>query len=398
MRLSGTPFHFSYCLNVHPGESLQDLQQAVETCLPEIKQALCPDQPFGLGLRLANLAANDLLIPGALPAFKSRLQDQNLYAFTVNAFPYGAFHQTRVKENVYAPDWRSPERLHYTRNIFKLLAELLPENTRGSVSTVPLAYAAWTFSEADRALVRKHLGDLAYDLATLEATTGKTLHLGLEPEPDCTLETTPQTVRWFEEELFNQAAPELAQRKHIPRAKAEALLRRHIGVCFDTCHVAMQFEDPAEALQTYRQHGIRISKVQLSAALECDHAPENLKALAAFDDGVYLHQVKSASGQAWPDLPALFSSPDSASAPAGDTLRIHCHVPLHWPGADTLRSTRHTLTPAFWHALHKSDCEHLEVETYTFDVLPPALRNSSLTQNIISECTWALQALERNQP
>ena len=394
MRLSGTPFHFSYCLNVHPGETLADLMSVLDHSIPEIRAGLCPDEPFGLGLRLANQAARSLQDPDTLKQLASGLDRRNLYAFTVNAFPYGAFHRTRVKENVYAPDWRSAERLDYTRNVFHALAALLPEDTRGSVSTVPLAYGTWTFTEADRARVRQHLGDLAFELADLETTTGKTLHLGLEPEPDCTLETTAQTVTWFEEELFRKAAPELAARKHITEDAAEVMLRHHIGVCFDTCHVAMQFEDPLEALQTYIRQGIRISKVQISAALECDASSETLHALKAFDDGVYLHQVKSSGGEAWPDLPALFATPPQR----GQTFRVHCHVPLHWPGDGGLRSTRHTLSPGFWQTLHASGCEHLEVETYTFDVLPQTLRGTTLPRNIISECAWALDALKRNTP
>jgi hypothetical protein len=391
MRLPGTPFHFSYCLNVHPGESLDDLYRVLDTCIPEIKQALSPGAPFGLGLRLANRAAAELQSPEHLAALRDRLKSGNLYAFSVNAFPFGAFHQARVKENVYAPDWRTPERLDYTRNVFNALAGLLPEDTSGSVSTVPLSYGAWALNESDHLRIRQQLCDLAFELALLEETTGKTLHLGLEPEPDCTLETTRQTVSWFEDGLFRLGAPELAKQKGLDIDFAEDLLRRHIGVCFDTCHVAMQFEDPLEALQTYTRHGIRISKVQVSAALECDPSPESLIALRDFDDGVYLHQVKSESHQSWPDLSALFAHPPAPSA----KLRIHCHVPLHWPGSGLLRSTRPTLTPAFWQALPQCGCEHIEVETYTFDVLPPDVRGGSLTRNILSECEWALAALKR---
>lgn len=392
MKLAGTPFHFSYCLNVHPGGELADLLRVLERDLPVIRDALCEEGSFGLGLRLAHPAAEALQSLDGLYALRSQMEALNLYAFTVNAFPYGLFHGARVKEKVYAPDWRTPERLVYTRQVFRALAELLPEGICGSVSTVPLAYGSGTFTEADQARFRRHLGDLAFELAAGEAETGKTLHLGLEPEPDCLLETTAQTVHWFENELFGKGAGELAFRKGISRDRAETMLRHHIGVCFDTCHVAMVFEDPLEALRTYLRHGLRISKVQISAALECEAGPGAMRSLAAFDDGVYLHQVKSACGRAWPDLPAFFGEPPAP----GERLRIHCHVPLHWPGGEMLGSTRHTLTPAFWQALHPSGCEHLEVETYTFDVLPRRLRGMSLTQNVISECTWAMASLREH--
>ena len=386
------PVDFSYCLNVHPGETLADLQHVLHTHLPDIRSALAPtpDTPFGLGLRIAREAATALNTPRALADLQAQLQAQQLYAFTVNAFPYGAFHQTRVKENVYAPDWRTPERFTYTRDVFDILSRLLPPDTAGSVSTVPLSYAAWPLSAADRAQMRRHFIELTQHLARIEAQTGSLLHLGLEPEPDCTLETTPQTLAWFENELFRHAAQEMAALDHTTPAQAEALFRRHIGICFDTCHVAMQFEDPAAALRAYTRAGIRISKVQLSAALEVAPTPTPPEHLRDFDDGVYLHQCKSANGQSWPDLPRRLADPHPYTHP----LRIHCHVPLHWPG-DTLRqTTRHTLQPDFFAALGQSDCQHIEVETYTFNVLPPDLQTTTLTENIIHECQWAQQNLQ----
>ncbi|MCC5849050.1 MAG: metabolite traffic protein EboE [Verrucomicrobia bacterium] len=388
--------HFSYCLNVHPGESLSEVRHAIATHVLAIQKGLSPFQtstepnpPFGLGLRIAKHAADELKAPGALESFRELLQSLNLYAFTLNGFPYGAFHQTRVKENVYAPDWRRPERFHYTRDLFDLLAKLLPADTAGSVSTVPLSYGAWTLSDADRAVMRKHFCDLALHLSRIEAETGKLLHIGLEPEPDCTLETTPQTVQWFNDDLFAQGSAELSQSAGIPKTDAERLLRRHIGVCFDTCHVAMQFEDPAASMRTLVREGIRISKVQVSAALETDAARISPEALSAFDDGVYLHQMKSSKGKAWPDIPEWRDAP----APNAGTLRIHCHVPLHWPGDDLLGSTRHTLTPAFRDALRESGCDHIEVETYTFNVLPAALRSGNVEQDMIQECIWTLRNL-----
>ena len=388
--------HFSYCLNVHPGESLAQVRQAISSHVPAIHKGLSPHRnaadaraPFGLGLRIARKAADELKDPAALDTFRELLQSLNLYTFTINGFPYGAFHQTRVKENVYAPDWRTPERFQYTRDLFDLLAVLLPDDTAGSVSTVPLSYGAWPLSETDRAAMRKHVCDLALHLSRIEAETGKVLHLGLEPEPDCTLETTPQTLQWFKDELFAKGAAELAHAAGLIPNEAETLLRRHIGVCFDTCHVAMQFEDPAAAMRSLVREGIRISKIQLSAALETDAARISPEALSAFDDGVYLHQMKSVKGHAWPDIPAWRAAPD----PGAGTLRIHCHVPLHWAGDDLLKSTRHTLTPAFRDALHESACEHVEVETYTFDVLPAALRTGNVEQDMIHECDWALRTL-----
>lgn len=343
----------------------------------KVKEALSPDKSFGLGLRLAREATEALAASGEAARLREEMAATGLHVFTVNAFPYGAFHGTRVKEAVYAPDWLHPKRLDYTRRVFDVLAELLPPGMEeGSVSTVPLSYGGWADRNRDLSAFVDPLVELTRHLARLEEKTGKLLHLGLEPEPDCTLETTGQTVDWFHSHLF----------KH-PEA---ALLRRHIGVCFDTCHVAMQFEDPESSFKALRDAGIRVSKVQVSAALECKEGV-NPGLLRSFDDGVYLHQVKSSQGQSWPDLPAWFSSGDRR----GDgTLRVHCHVPLDWEGDDQLCSTRHTLRPGFWRELLQSECRHVEVETYTFGVLPEALRRGTVEEDITRECLWAKNQLQ----
>ncbi len=386
----GDPFHFSYCLNVHPGESLADARHAIATYPPCLRDAL--GAPFGLGLRLADAAARELADPETLATFRQELEAAGLYAFTVNAFPQGAFHRTRVKERVYQPDWREPDRLAYTLRVFDALAGLLPAGVDGSASTVPLSYAARPCDAAARAAMRRHLIALAAHLVRIESERGILLHLGLEPEPDCTLETTPQTLAYFQDELFRQGRDELAASEKISAATAETWLRRHLGVCLDTCHMALQYEDPAASLRAYAAAGVRVSKVQVSAALETDPElpPERLR---AFDDGVYLHQVKTrdAAGVVGGarDLPDWLAAPD----PRARELRIHVHVPLHWPGGDGFRSTRHTLGPAFWQALRASDCRHVEVETYTFDVLPAALRGGGLAQNLLGECRWALAGL-----
>lgn len=373
MRLSHDR-HFSYCLNIHPGESLEDIRQVLRTQIPEIKQALCPDAPFGLGLRIARQASLDLTRSGQLDGFKQDLELAGCYAYTINGFPYGAFHHTRVKENVYLPDWSSPDRVSYTCDLFDQLTSLLPDGVDGSISTVPLGYK-YKPSPSEYETYITHLRSVARNLGRIEEETGTELHLGLEPEPDCLLETTDETLAFFE-------------RLYEASGKDEPLVRRHIGVCMDTCHAAMQFEDPEESLQRLRKAGIRLSKVQISAALECDAEILHPESLRDFDDGVYLHQVKSSSGRSWRDLPEWFASPD----PDAGRLRIHAHVPLHWKGTDELRSTRHTLTPGFWQALRESDCRHLEVETYTFNVLPESIRaGNSIARDMISECRWALE-------
>jgi hypothetical protein len=361
--------HLTYCMNVHPGETWEDLILAVRTHLPDVKQQLSPDAPLGAGLRLSGLACDTC--NGREHELREALDAVGAYAFTVNAFPYGAFHRTRVKEQVYLPDWSDPKRVDYTLKAAGILAAVLPAGMEGSVSTVPLGYK----DEHRTSMFVPHLVEVARGLERIYDTTGKRIHVGLEPEPDCILETTGETVTFFHQ-LF--------------RHPEEALLRRAIGVCLDTCHVALQFEDPATALNRYRSEGILISKLQLSAALEVEADRVRTEDLTSFDDGVYLHQVTSSSGKRWRDLPDWRSSPDSGAG----TLRIHCHVPLDWQGDSRFPSTRHTLTPEFWKTVNQLQQPHLEVETYTFDVLPDDVRRQkNVTRSMADECMWVLNTI-----
>jgi hypothetical protein len=368
-------------MNVHPGESWEETVQAVRTHIPAVKRGLCPDAPFGVGLRLSARACKQGA--GREHELRQALNEVGAYAFTVNAFPYGAFHHTRVKENVYLPDWSDPERVEYTLNAANILAAVLPEGMEGSVSTVPLGYKyepRLPRGRHQRAKFKEHLLETATGLENIHQQTGKLIHLGLEPEPDCILETTEETMSFFRD-LFQH-----------PQG---AMICTYIGVCLDTCHVALQFEDPAWALRRYQSENIRISKIQLSAALEVPADQVCPDDLNPFDDGVYFHQVTSSSGSRWRDLPQWRSAPD----PEAGLLRIHCHVPLDWPGSSSLRSTRHTLGPEFCEQVRQLDSPHLEVETYTFGVLPPSLsRQKSVAENMTDECAWALDYISSLNP
>lgn len=370
------PLHLSYCLNVHPGESLDALLDAVRGPAAEVARQVAGPAPFGLGLRVGAEAAAALRDRDAALALRDELSARRLYAFTINGFPYGRFHGGAVKEQVYEPDWRTPERLRYTRDLAHLLVRLLPEGVAGSISTVPVGFAARLQDPAAQEAAIANLLACARFLARLEAETGCEIHLGLEPEPACLLETTGDAVA-FMGQLLLAAGP-----------NEEALVRRHVGVCFDTCHVALAFEPLADAWSRYAAEGIRVSKVQLSAALEADAGPAACDALGAFEEPVYLHQVRArmpdGSVRAWDDLPAARAAwPRDAEA-----VRVHFHVPLHAEPGTPLRSTANQLDEGFLRLLADGRCAHAEVETYTFDVLPPALRGDRVEESIVRELAW----------
>lgn len=390
------PLHLTYCLNIHSGESWTDNFTAIREKALAIKQRVAPDQWFGLGLRLSQHAATRLLSDQALiDEARAFFAEQQMYPFSINGFPYGRFHAGPVKEQVYAPDWRTPERRDYTMQLADVFTHFLPPEVDGSISTVPGSFKPWIEGDDDRNLIAKHLAVVVAYLAAIRDDTGQEIHLGLEPEPDCFLERTDETIAFFENYLLTTSVEEVERLLRCDRAHAEATLRRHLGVCVDTCHVALQYEDPFEALKAYRAAGIRISKVQLSAALAGPGLPTTWEALKSFNEPVYLHQVKALMPEgaiaSWYDLPtALEEGPTMQEI---EEVRVHFHVPLFASNFGTLSSTVGSLEPRFFHALRKGVTSHVEIETYTFDVLPAEFSPGDVVKSVGREYSWVMQEL-----
>jgi sugar phosphate isomerase/epimerase len=397
MRLPQNPLlHLTYCQNIHPGESWAENHAALSQKAVAVKNTLHAAGSFGLGLRLSATAAAELADPAALAEGAALFAAQNLYPFSINGFPYGRFHQGPVKENVYAPDWRTHERLSYTLQLAEVLAHWLPAGEEGSISTVPGSFAPWIKNREDEVSMARNLGAAAAGLARIEARTGRRIHLGLEPEPDCFLETTAQTLAFFADALPAGALPVLREQLQVGPEAALELLHRHVGVCFDTCHVALQYEDLTTSLRAYRSAGVLLSKIQLSAALRAPATPEAIEALKAFREPTYLHQVKArgphGTRKAWTDLPAgLAALPAETGL---EELRVHFHVPLFVAPRAPLASTADSLDLPFWKEVLAGACPHLEIETYTFDVLPPEVHPGDIVESIAAEYRWVLGQLE----
>ena len=378
----GQAAHATYCLNIHPGESWTENLAAIRQHVPEVRAALDLPGEFGLGLRLSARAAAELAEPARLAEFRAVLADQGLYVFTVNAFPYGTFHGTRVKEQVYAPDWSTPERVQYTLDVARILATLLPEGVAGSISTVPGTYRAWS-DEARVACMVRNLARTVAELARIETETGRRIQLALEPEPDCLWDTAVDCAR-----LFNEDIPALAE---IP----ESRVQRHLGVCLDTCHQAVIFEPPLASLRKLVAAGVPVAKIQVSAAPAFPCSTEGLAQAAAFVDSCYLHQtaIRTPDGDVrrFPDLPEALAAADRL--PPTSELRTHFHIPLCVGAWQTMRSTRDQLGPDFWELALSAGVGQFEAETYTFDVLPPALRRQTVGQNVAAELRWLRAAL-----
>ena len=385
------PLHLSYCLNIHPGETWAENLRAIREKAGLVRQLVSAGQWFGLGLRLSAQAAEDLsgnpaLRAEALDAFS----EAEMYPFSVNAFPYGRFHGGTVKEHVYSPDWRMLDRRNYTFQVADILAGWLPEGVDGSISTVPGSYKAWIKDPSAVSAMAENIGAVAAYLGALQEDTGREIHLGLEPEPSCYMETTAEMIAFFKNELMTTGVEEIKRIRKCYTKEAEEMMRRHVGVCFDTCHVALQFENPLEALRLYRAEGIRISKVQLSAALVVSGDAEGWESLKPFAEGVYLHQVRGrrtdGSIASWDDLPQALADTDAHEGI--EEVRVHFHVPLFFKGAGKLGSTVGTLCPDFFHELRTGATSHVEIETYTFDVLPKEIHPGDVVKSIAREFDW----------
>lgn len=377
--------HLAYSTNIHRGNSWEETFASLRDYTLKVRGVVSPDgEPFGIGLRLSNEASLELEAPERMAAFHAWLEAENCYVFTINGFPYGNFHGSRVKEQVYAPDWQHPERLDYTKRLFDLLVALLPKGVEGSVSTSPGSFKSFITDPSQVEAIKANLIACAQYIETLSDKHGRDLHLGLEPEPFGYVETTPETVDFFHE-LF-AAAPD-----------AE-LIQRRIGVNYDTCHMAIQFETAAESLAELVKHKIRISKVHLSSALSVAPTETARVALKDFIDPVYLHQVvgRSPSGSIarWEDLDQALESPGDASE--NDEWRIHFHVPLYAKPQDGMATTvDHLEATLDFVAQHRSVCSHFEFETYTWEVLPAHLRAESVTEQLIAEYKWCLDAFTK---
>lgn len=365
MSLSRLPL--SYCTNVHAGRSVAEVEAGLDRYTVPVARGF--NRPLAAGLWLAEPVVRELLSTGdGVVRFAEGLARRGLTCHTLNAFPYGDFHSDRVKEKVYLPDWSQPQRLDYTTRCAQVLAALLPERVDGSISTLPLGFKG--FEHAPEFLTRAcaQLTACARTLAELRGRTGKMVQLAIEPEPLCILETTDEAIDFFRR-LWDQAESEGALED----------VRTHLGLCYDVCHQAVEFEDIPASIGALTTAGVRINKVHISCALELDNPASNAEGRAALRQYIeprYLHQTiaRSAGGSIarFTDLSEeLLSNPATGFRDAL-AWRIHFHVPVNAERLGPLATTRPALADALRAVALLDYAPHLEVETYTWEVLPGA--------------------------
>jgi hypothetical protein len=393
--------HLTYCTNIHAGETWEDHFAALKKNFPEIKQEVSPDAPMGIGLRLSNIACIELMKDSNLHEFKSWLDSNDAYVFTMNGFPYGGFHNTVVKEQVHAPDWTTHHRYDYTLQLFHILSELIPDGMQGGISTSPLSYRYWFGDKKEEAIeiATSNIVGIAEYLIALRQTTGKILHLDIEPEPDGILETGREFIDWYENVFLPEGIKRISEGFSVSQYDAEALLKDHITLCYDVCHFAIGYESHKEVIDELDEYGIKIGKFQISAALKADFPEtgskgEISKAFNKYNEPTYLHQVVARKGESdlirYRDLPQALADIDHAGV---KEWRAHFHVPVFAQYDGVIQSTQSDIVEIL--KLQKQLCltDHLEVETYTWEVLPDALK-LPINQSIVRELLWVADQIE----
>jgi len=360
----------TYCTNIHPGESWDEIFSAVRLHAPVVKKQVSPDAPFPIGLRVSGRAAREITDTQA-ENFHRWCREEGFFVASVNGFPYGTFHKTPIKQAVYLPDWRFSERVEYTKRLTQLLSLWLPEGMTGSISTVPVGFRSCIDKE-HMPTVKKNLQDALDFLDRISQDTGNEILLSMEPEPGCVLETTQDLVEYF------------TRLDLLPHQQ------NRLAACYDCCHQALQFENPAESLNLLAGNDVRIGHVQVSSALRLMGADIGL--LHRFQEPYYLHQTvgrkKSGELLRYDDLDLAISA-----APADiEEWRVHFHVPVFTDTTGNCDSTRFFLQeilPLFPAQLV------LEVETYTWSILPPELQGDSVTDCLIREIGWVTETIMR---
>ncbi len=392
MELPGGVGHLTYSTLVHPGDTWADMWNSLTTYVPQVKERFSPNNSFGVSLRLSGSSAQSLTDSAEeREKLKRFLGENDMYLYTVNAFPHGPFKNQVVKEQVYEPDWRSDIRAEYTMQVADILAEVAADHVNPSIQSPPLGFKPRvTSDEVVQAYTRQTLRVVAH-LAKIRERTGRTVTLALEPEPFCYLETTDEAVDYFSNFLYTDAsADSLAKTLGTSRADAHDILRRHLGVVFDICHQAVEFEDSDVSLQKLQKAGIPIMKLQEAAALWVPDVTQGIvDVLKKYADTIYLTQTvekKDGKIKRFLNLEDAFKAWEEDPGPR--EWRSHFHVPVFLEDLGEFMTTRFAIENALDFHKRNPCSDQLEIETYTWDVLPDHLKTGNIVDYVERELEW----------
>jgi hypothetical protein len=397
MNLGSGLGHLTYSTLVHAGDTWEDMWTSLTTYVPQVKARVSPDEDFGLSLRLSASSAQTLVDSRTeRQKLSSFLSDNGLYLYTANAFVYGGFKDQVVKERVYEPDWTTEDRVRYTINVADILAEVGRADVNPSIQTPPMAFKPKVTGEDVVDRITDNVLRVVAHLVELERRTGTTVTLAIEPEPHCFLETTDETVAYFAEHLYSERFVRgLAARTGLPISEANATLRKHLGVVYDVCHQAVEYEDPRDAIAKLVTAGIPIFKLQMAAALRvADVTQDDVDRLKQFAESIYLTQtVERRDGEIrrFLNMEDAFAAWDADPGPR--EWRTHFHVPVFLADLGTVGTTRFAIEEAL--ALHREAplSRQLEVETYTWDVLPDEFKTGDIVEYVSRELEFVRSEL-----
>ncbi len=399
--------HLSYCSNIHAGENWTDHFEKLKTHIPAIKDRLSPAASYGIGLRLSHVASLELRKQDTLETFQQWLRGNNCYVYTMNGFPYGSFHHTKVKDQVHAPDWTTAERVQYTIRLAQILAALLPSGLDGGISTSPLSYRFWHPESQWPDIFEKstmHVLQVVEQLIKIKNTTGKSIHLDIEPEPDGLLGESSEFIEWYTGYLRPLGTIYLQEKFDYTEEEALESLKEHVQLCYDVCHFAICYEDHQQVINRLKTLDIKTGKIQISAALKAPLSNDAAKresvinAFRSLDEPTYLHQVVAKQNDGrylrYADMPAALADANNILV---NEWRAHFHVPLFIENFGLLESTRKDIEKVLSIHHHHPFTNHLEVETYTWEVLPDSLR-VAIDESIIRELSWVKTLIKEEQP
>jgi sugar phosphate isomerase/epimerase len=389
--------HLTYSTLVHPGDTWAEIWDSLNRYVPKVKERVSPDRPFGVSLRISAASAATLTSDANERAkLRAFLDERDMYLYTVNAFPYGPFKNTLVKERVYEPDWRTDERADYTRQVADILAEVSAPGVEPTIQSPPLGFKPRVSGpEVVDAFTRQVIGTVAH-LVKLRERTGRLVRLALEPEPACFLETTEEAVDYFTNHLYaDGAVASVAEQTGLSRNEAQRALQEHLGMVYDICHQAVEYEDIGASLRRLADTGIPVFKLQEAAAVRVPEVTqEKVDALRQYADTVYLTQtVERRNGE----LTRYLNLEDAFEAwerdPGPREWRTHFHVPVFLEDLGDFKTTRFAIEDAL--KFHKANklSPHLEIETYTWDVLPDHLKTGDIVDYVTMELEWVREQL-----
>jgi hypothetical protein len=391
--------HLTYSTLVHPGDTWDEMRHSLETYVPEVKRRFSPDAPMGVSLRISNASAQRLIAdPDEQAWVKAFLEANDMYVYTVNAFPYGPFKGQVVKEQVYEPDWTTEERTQYTMNVATILSRITGSDVEPTIQTAPLAFKPKVTDDQYVDRFTDNLLRVVAFLMNLEKETGRRVKVAVEPEPYCFLETIDETVAYFNERIYTTAsALRVAELSGQPLAEVFQGIRRYLGVVFDICHQSVEFEDITDDLKSLVEAGIPIYKLQEASALNVPQVtPEIVNELKRYTGTIYLSQTTELRNGV---ITRYLNLEDAIAAyeadPGPRSWRTHFHVPVFLDDLGPFKTTRDGIDAAL--AVHARTplSTHLEIETYTWDVLPDHLKTGDITEYVVRELEYVRDELAR---